>query len=99
LNIEIEGKKENPLLERTEINLRIDHQGTGTPTRDEIRNQLAGMLGAKADAIVIDNMHTEFGHQLTVAYAKVYSSVDSAKKFEKDHLLTRNKIGGEEAKE
>lgn len=96
MNIEIEGKKENPLMERTEIEFRIDHQGTGTPTRDEIRTQLSGMLGAKADTVIIDNMHTEFGHQVTVAYAKVYDSIDSAKKFERDHLLARNKVGGEE---
>lgn len=96
MNIEIEGKKENPLMERTEINFRIDHQGTGTPTRDEIRTLLAGMLGAKADTVIIDHMNTEFGHQMTVAYAKVYSSVDSAKKFEREYLLTRNKVGGGE---
>jgi ribosomal protein S24E len=99
LKIEIEGKKENPLLERTEVNLRVEHEGTGTPTRDEIRNQLAGMMGAKEDTVIIDNMHTEFGHQLTVAYAKVYDSVDSAKKFEKEHLLTRNKVAVEKSEE
>ncbi len=96
MKIEIEGKKENPLLERTEVSLRVEHEGIGTPTRDEIRTQVAGMLEAKDGTVVIDKMDTEFGHQVTVVYAKVYDSVESAKRFERKHLLTRNRIGGEE---
>jgi len=54
------------------------------------------MLEAKDGTVVIDKMDTEFGHQVTVVYAKVYDSVESAKRFERKHLLTRNRIGGEE---
>ena len=99
MKIEIEGKKENPLLERTEVNFSVEHEGASTPIREEIRTQLAGKLGVNKDTIIIDRMNTEFGRQLTKGYAKVYDSVESAKKFEKEHLLARNKLEGGESQE
>lgn len=99
MKIEIEGKKENPLLERTEVNFSVEHEGASTPTRDEIRTQLAGTLGVKKDTVIIDRMNTEFGRHTTIGYAKVYNSVESAKKFEKEYLLARNKLEGGESQE
>lgn len=99
MKIEIEGKKENPLLERTEINFRVEHGGTSTPTRDEIRTQLAGTLGVNKDVVILDRLKTEFGHQVSLGYAKVYDSIESAKKYERDHMLARNKVEGGDSKE
>lgn len=98
MKIEIEGKKENPLLERTEVSLSVEHEATGTPTRDELRKQLAGMLGAEEDTVVIDIIKTEFGHQMSKVYAKVYDSFDSAKRFEKEYMLARNRVAEEKEK-
>ena len=98
MNIEIEGKKENPLLERIEVRFSVQHDGEGTPTRDDLKAQLAGVLGADQKTVIIDNVKTEFGHQKSVGYAKVYRSVESVKRLEKEYLITRNKLDTEGAK-
>jgi small subunit ribosomal protein S24e len=92
LKVEIEGKKDNLLLERLEVNFRVDHEGGATPTREEVRDQLAKALKVEKSTIIVDEIRTEFGKQMSSGYAKVYKSVESAKKLERDHLLVRNAL-------
>jgi len=92
LKVEIEGKKDNLLLERLEVNFRVDHEGGATPTREEVRDQLAKALKVEKSTIIVDEIRTEFGKQISSGYAKVYRSVESAKKLERDHLLVRNAL-------
>lgn len=92
MKVEIEGKKDNLLLERLEVNFRVDHEGGATPTREEVRDQLAKALKVEKSTIIVDEIRTEFGKQMSSGYAKVYKSVESAKKLERDHLLVRNAL-------
>ena len=94
MKVEIEGKKDNLLLERLEVNFRVDHEGGATPTREEVRDQLAKALKVEKSTIIVDEIRTEFGKQISSGYAKVYRSVESAKKLERDHLLVRNALKG-----
>lgn len=93
----INEQRENPLLERIEIKFRIKHPKSATPTREDARNLLAAHLNVEKDKIIIDNMHTPFGLNETVGYAKIYRSVESAKKIEPTYILRRHGlVGGEE---
>ena len=47
MDIEISEKKQNPLLNRWEVRFTVHHTGEKTPTRDAIREKLAGQLGGK----------------------------------------------------
>jgi len=53
MEIEIENKKENKLLDRVEINFKLNHEG-GTPSRKRIRDSLAEKLGEKNKIIIIE---------------------------------------------
>ena len=90
MKIEIESKNPNALLDRTEVSFRADHRGEGSPKRAEVRAKLAEALAVNKDKVVIDHMETEFGMGVSAGYAKVYGSAESAKKYEKNHLLARN---------
>ena len=92
MDIEILNKKENPLLDRTEVEFKIDHPEEKTPSRDAVRAKLIDMLKAPKDAIVVDHMNSKFGQMVTVGYAKVYKDGDTAKKIEREHVLVRNKL-------
>jgi ribosomal protein S24E len=92
VRIEIESKNPNVLLDRTEVYFRADHSGEGSPKRAEVRAKLAEALAVSKDKVVIDHMETEFGKGVCTGYAKVYGSADSAKRFEKNHLLARNEL-------
>ncbi len=93
----IDEKKENPLLNRIEIRFRVRHPKAPTPKREDVRNLIAANLNVEKDRVIIDKMHTPFGIHETRGYAKVYNTVEDAKKIEPDYILRRNKLleGGE----
>lgn len=90
MKIEIESKKPNALMDRTEVSFMADHHGEGSPKRADVKAKLAEMLAVNKDKVVIDHMESEFGMGVSKGYAKVYGSTESAKKFEKNYLLARN---------
>ena len=92
MEIEIESKKNNPLLNRIEVHFVIRHTGESTPRREIIRGELAGKLGVGKENIIIDHMTSDFGIQKTKGYAKVYSSAEKTKAEERNHLLKRNNL-------
>jgi small subunit ribosomal protein S24e len=92
MEIEIISKKENELLDRTEINFKAMHPMEGTPQREAVREKLATMMKATKDRVIVDSMDSEFGKMETVGYAKVYKTKEAAMKFEREYVLVRNKL-------
>jgi len=92
MEIEILDKKENELLDRTEVRFKASHAKEGTPQREVIREKLAGMLKATKERVIVDAMDSEFGKMETIGYAKVYKTKEAAMKFEREHVLVRNKL-------
>jgi len=92
MEIEILDKKENELLDRTEVRFKASHSKEGTPQREAIREKLAGMLKATKERVIVDAMDSEFGKMETIGYAKVYKTKEAAMKFEREHVLVRNKL-------
>jgi small subunit ribosomal protein S24e len=93
MEIEIDSKKNNPLLKRTEVYFTIKHTGEGTPNREIIRGELAEKLNSKKENVVVNIIKPGFGIQETTGYAKVYLSLESSKGIEREHILKRNKLG------
>ena len=94
MEIEINSKKNNPLLNRTEVYFTIYHENERTTDRGIVKTELADKLNVKKENIVVSNIDTSFGVQRCTGYAKIYSSTDKAKFWEKDYILKRNKIIG-----
>ena len=92
MEIEIQSKTSNPLLNRTEIQFIIHHDGEGTPKRELIRGELAEKLKVKKEHIIINDMKSSFGSMNTSGYAKVYTSAEKVKTGEREHLLVRNTL-------
>lgn len=92
MEIEINSKKNNPLLKRTEIYFTIKHAGGGTPNREIIRSELADKLNSKKENVILNIIKPGFGINETTGYAKIYSSQESLKGLEREHILKRNKI-------
>ena len=92
MEVEVVSKDENQLLERTEVKFRASHANEGTPQREAVREKLASMLKVPKERVVVDSMESEFGRMATVGYAKVYKSKEAAMKYEREHILIRNKL-------
>jgi len=89
MEIKITEKKENALLNRTEIYAEIDNSGKPTPTRKEIKEKLSALLSANKDLIVIKKLDQSFG-PITKCFAVIYKSAEDLKKTEPEHLLKRD---------
>jgi small subunit ribosomal protein S24e len=98
MEIEIDSKKNNPLINRTEVRFTIRHKGESTPNREIVRSELAEKLNVKKEDVVVDNIHTSFGVQQIKGYAKIYNTVENAKGWERSHILERNKLIEKKAK-
>lgn len=92
MDVEIIEKKQNPLLSRVEVRFVVHHTNEKTPTRDQVREKLAGLVNGKKGLIVVDSMASAFGKGLTTGYARVYENPEVLGKTEPAHLLKRNKL-------
>ena len=92
MDIEINEQKQNPLLARREVRFTVHHQGEKTPTRDAIREKLAGQLNSKKSLVIVDNMASAFGRSTTRGYARIYDATEGIAKNEPFYLLKRNKL-------
>ncbi len=78
--MEIIDRKENPLLNRVEIEFRWNHEGAATPSRAEMLNGIASIEpGSNRDLIVIKDVKTRFGIGSTTGVGLVYSDKESMK--------------------
>lgn len=98
MKVEIVSKMENKLMDRVEVSFKADHDGEATPSRDAVRTALAGALGVQKDRVVVSDMQSQYGLGSSDGYAKVYSSADSAKNNESNHLLVRNGLAEKKQK-
>jgi small subunit ribosomal protein S24e len=94
MDIDIIDEEENPMLHRTDVRFAVTHE-EATPSRLSVRDSLAAMLNKDAGEVVVHELDTKFGMRETVGYAKVYDTPEHARNVEQDHMLQRNKIGGD----
>ena len=98
MDIEINEKKNNPLLNRTEVHFTINHEGEGTPNREIIRSEIAEKLNVKKESIIIDNVSSSFGIQKSRGYAKIYTNQKKSEDLERKYIIKRNQPATKEKK-
>ena len=78
--MEIIDRKENPLLNRVEIEFRWNHEGSATPSRADMLNGIASIEpGSNRDLIVLKHVNTRFGMGSTTGVGLVYADEESMK--------------------
>ena len=98
MELEIQEKRENPLLNRVEVHFIVHHPNSPTPKRDSVRDAISSNMKVPKDRVVVDHMNSSFGVHDTKGYAKIYPSKDEAMKVEREYLLKRNKLEAKAAK-
>ena len=93
MKLKIVSKEKNPLIKRTEVTFNIEHAQTGgTPSRAEVRTQLATQLKTKLELVYVKNIETKTGTMLAIGEANAYDSVEQAKLVEPKHIIARNAV-------
>jgi small subunit ribosomal protein S24e len=98
LEIKILEERPNPLMKRHEYRFEVTHATAATPPRDEIRTELAKLVKAPKDRVIIERMNARFGTAVTRGDANVYDSSESAKTISREHILVRNGLKEKAAK-
>ncbi len=90
MEIDMQSKQENKLLNRLELRFKIIHEKEKTPLRTAVRDHIASKFNVGKDRVIVDHMHSVFGKGETWAYVKIYNSKEDAEKYERPHILKRN---------
>jgi|AntDeeMetagen681_2_1112603.scaffolds.fasta_scaffold00077_8 ribosomal protein S24E len=80
----ITSVRENPLLDRREVELEVDHEGESTPAQEDIKERLAAENNLDLEKIEVDSVYTGYGSNKSRVSLKVYEE------FEYDEELERN---------
>ncbi|MFH0867766.1 MAG: hypothetical protein V1831_00470 [Candidatus Woesearchaeota archaeon] len=81
MEIKIIGKKEDPLLSRTKVEVEIIFE-SATPSREEIKSRLGKDLGKNEKLIVVKGIYTDYGLKKAKNIAYVYENEDALNKIE-----------------
>lgn len=88
MEIEIEERKENKLLNREEIKCILKYEGK-TPERQKIREEIKNAIG-KNGFVVLQYVRQKYGENKAKVYAKIYPSEADARKVEASYIIARN---------
>lgn len=89
MEIQIIEEKENPLLERKEIQLRVI-QDAGSPKIGDLRKKIAAQLSLDQSLFVVQHVYTEYGMNESRCMLKIYSTGERLKAVEAEHVLKKN---------
>jgi ribosomal protein S24E len=91
MKLKVLSKEQNPLMKRNEITFSVEHAQTGgTPTRVEVRKQLATLLKADLELVYIKKLETKTGTMVAIGEANAYNSIEQAKLVEPKYIIARN---------
>jgi len=98
LEIKILEERANPLLHRHEYRFEVAHATASTPKREEVRSELAKLVHAPKDRVIVERMHARFGTAVSRGDANVYDTADALKKITREHILVRHGLKEKAAK-
>lgn len=90
MKIKIEEKHENPLLKRQDITFLVEHTGTATPPRLDVRDKLAAQMNCQTDQLYVIKLQGLFGQSSTRGLAHLYASKEAALAQEQNHIIQRH---------
>lgn len=73
MKLEIKERKSNPLMKREEALVSIEHGGKATPNRRQVIAEVAKLLDARPEGIIIDRITTQGGMASSEVRVLAYS--------------------------
>jgi small subunit ribosomal protein S24e len=101
MDINIKNKKENKLLNRTEVEFEVSYESS-TPSRQQVIQKLAALLKVKSNLVILSELRSDFGNKKAKAKANIYVDEETMQDIEREYLIKRShkeESKKEEAKE
>ncbi len=99
MSIEIQSQEKKPLLLREEIKAAATFKGA-TPSRQDVKKEIASKLKKDEKLVVVKNIITKYGEEKAEIIAHVYENEKDLQEIEQESTIKRNtpkKAEGEEA--
>ena len=80
----IKSVRENPLLDRREVEISISHTGEATPSKDDVKSRVAAENDLDKEKIEVESIYTGYGEKVSKGNLKIYEE------FEYDEDLEEN---------
>jgi len=90
VEIKIIKENRNPLIKRREIVFSVKHENAATPTRAELRKELATKLKSTPEQTFVIKVETKTGSTEAIGEAQVYDSAEIAKSIIPEYILIRS---------
>ena len=90
MEIKIVEERKNPLMHRTEYRFEVAHPTAASPTRANVRQELAKIVMVPKDRLVIERMNAQFGVARSDGFAVAYETKEALDVTVREHILVRN---------
>lgn len=88
MDIAIASEKDNKLMDRKEMDVRLAYKGP-TPPKKEIREAIGRKFGINPELISIRKIKNEFGRSQVHVDAFAYANKEAYSRYEPRHILVR----------
>ena len=86
MEAQITSVKENPLLDRREVEVEVKHEQEATPSKDDVADRVAAENGLNTDEIDVDHVYTGYGKQVSKALLKVHQEFEYDEELQEDTI-------------
>ncbi len=98
MELKIEQKKEQPLLSRTMLTGMVGFSEKTTPSRADLRKQIASAMKVEEGLVAVPLIKNKFGERVAKFQAHVYKNPADLEKFEASKVLVRHGLRQKKAK-
>jgi ribosomal protein S24E len=68
--------RNNPLLDRAEAEVSLNHEEAATPSKEDVRDRIAAEHNFDSEEITVESVYTRFGTQQSRAVLKITDDID-----------------------
>ncbi|MFB6192871.1 MAG: hypothetical protein ABEK00_01335 [Candidatus Nanohaloarchaea archaeon] len=86
MEAQITAVRENPLLDRREVEVGLTHENEATPSEEDVKSRIAAENGIEAENIEVESIYTGFGKQSSRATLKVLEDFDYSEDLKEDTM-------------
>ena len=90
MKIEVLQETQNKPLGRKEVEFRLEHRGSTTPSREDVHSKIVAQYDADPSTVVIRVLKTKFGAGVSTGEARIYEDAKQMEKVELKHIINRH---------
>ena len=92
MEVQIESVRNNPLLDRRQVTVAVDHEEEATPSREDIKSRFAAEKTLNEEAIEVGTIKTGYGSNSSITELKVYEEFEYSEDLEEEADTTSETV-------